>query len=374
VSFFQLFFLVSGCANAITQSSINNKGEFGILKKFLKVALAACMVAGMTSVAMAAENVQFSVQAQALVGQVNPGTKDGNGTSNPAYTDTIARNDFEFKFISGKMFAYGEIQTYYSGMTTTIDYTGSKIGYNFDNPGQFIEVGKIWIGAPFSYEFDGISTGSGDTWGYRSGWCCQSDWGIKYNMLLSPTMGIMAAYTTGNTMTGAADGTSIGASWWGIFGPLQARVGIDNETIQDEKTPDTEGYPGSFQYAGVMYAISDTMSVGLDLQIKTIDLGGYGGTAGETTTDTETAILFKADKLGPGNVRLQYATDNTTYSADSETKKERTYINLFYMIPVDKGVGIELAYLSKTETDTVAGTAGDAYGPTTIAGGFYARF
>ena len=345
-----------------------------MLKKLLKVALAACLAMGVSSVATAAENVQFSVQAQALMGQVNPGTKDAAGTSNPAYTDTIARNDFQFKFISGKMFAYGEIQTYYSGMTTTVNYTGTKIGYNMANPGQFIEIGKIWIGAPFAYEFDGVSTGAGDTWGYRSGWCCQSDWGIKYNMLLSPTMGIMAAYTTGNTMTGISDGTSIGVSWWGIFGPLQARVGIDNETAQDEKTPDTEGMPASFQYFGVMYAINDMMSVGFDYQIKTLDLGMYGGTAGETQTDNEMGILFKGKQLGPGDLHFQYATDNRTYSADADTKTESTYMNLFYKIPVDKGVGIEIVYLSKSTVDTVATVAGDAYGPTTFGGGFYARF
>jgi hypothetical protein len=220
----------------ITQSSINNKGEFGMLKKLLKVALAACLVAGMSSVTMAAENVQFSVQAQTLIGQVNPGTKDANGDDNPSYLDTVTRSDFEYKFISGKMFVYGELEQFYYNQTATLDLTAVKIGYNMANPGQFIEIGKIWIGSPFSYEFDGISTSSGSAvtgkqgWGMRSGWYSQSDWGIKYNMLLSPTMGLMAGYTTGTTMLGTGDGNSLGLAWWGIFGPLQARVGIDNET------------------------------------------------------------------------------------------------------------------------------------------------
>jgi hypothetical protein len=357
----------------ITQSSINNKGEFGMLKKFLKVALAACLVAGMSSVTMAAENVQFSVQAQALMGQVNPGTKSNGTDSDPAYLDTIVRQDFEFKFISGKMYAYGELEQFYFNKTATLDVTAAKIGYNMANPGQFIEIGKIWIGAPFSYEFDGVSTVAAP-WGYRSGWCCQSDWGIKYNMLLSPTMGLMAAYTTGNTMTGMPDGTSIGVSWWGIFGPLQARVGIDNETMQDKKTKDAESYPASFQYFGVMYAISDTMSAGIDYQMKSIDLGAYGLTAGETTNDVELALLFKAMQLGPGDLYFQYATDTTTLSADTESGSTTTYMNLFYKIPVDKGVGIEVMYLSKSTVAKVAGETGDAYGPTTFGGGFYARF
>ena len=347
-----------------------------MLKKLLKVALAACLAMGVSSVATAAENVQFSVQAQALMGQVNPGTKDAAGTSNPAYTDTIARNDFQFKFISGKMFAYGEIQTYYSGMTTTVNYTGTKIGYNMANPGQFIEIGKIWIGAPFAYEFDGVSTGAGDTWGYRSGWCCQSDWGIKYNMLLSPTMGIMAAYTTGNTMTGAADGTSIGVSWWGIFGPLSARVGIDNETTQAVTTKDAEAYPSSFQYFGVMYAINDMMSAGIDYQMKVVDQGAYYGAAqaGETTSDAELAILFKAKQLGPGDLAFHYATDSRTYSANSDNKAVTTYMNLFYKIPLAKGAGVEIQYLTSSMVETTAAGDGDPEGPTTIAGGFYARF
>jgi hypothetical protein len=354
-----------------------------MLKKFLKVALAACLVAGMTSVTMAAENVQFSVQAQALVGQVNPGTKDAAGDSNPAYLDSLTRNDFQFKFISGKMYAYGEIQTYYGGSfsaadnyrTTTIDYTGSLIGYNMANPGQFIEIGKIWIGAPFSYEFDGISTGAGPRWGYRSAWCCQSDYGIKYNMLLSPTMGIMAAYTTNTTMSGFGEGNSIGVSWWGIFGPLQARVGIDNETGKANQTKDAEAYPASFQYVGVMYAISDTMSAGFDYQMKSVDIGGYGLTAGETWNDTELALLFKAAKLGPGDLAFQYATDTRLFSYASDASTVTTYMNLFYKIPVDKGVGIEIQYLTSSTVETdAAGDAGDPYGPTTIAGGFYARF
>jgi hypothetical protein len=344
-----------------------------MLKKFLKVALAACLVAGMSSVTMAAENVQFSVQAQALMGQVNPGTKNAAGEDNPSYLDTTVRQDFEFKFISGKMFAYGELEQFYINKSATLDVTSAKIGYNFDNPGQFIEVGKVWIGAPFSYEFDGVSTVASH-WGYRSGWCCQSDWGIKYNMLLSPTMGLMAAYTTGNTMTGAADGTSLGVSWWGIFGPLQARVGIDNETAQDKQTKDAETYAASFQYFGVMYAISDTMSAGIDYQMKTVDVGMYGLAAGETHNDTELALLFKAKQLGPGDLHFQYATDTTKHSYDSDYDSTTTYMNLFYKIPVDKGVGIEVMYLNKSTTVKTAAGTGDPAGPTTIAGGFYARF
>jgi hypothetical protein len=382
VSFFICFFWLATVIQAVAQSSINNKGEFGMLKKFLKVALAACLVAGMASVTMAADDVKFSVQAQALMGQVSPGTKNAADEDNPAYLDTVARNDFQVKMTSGKMYSYIEIQSYYFSHQTTVDYTGTKIGYNFDNPGQFIEIGKIWIGAPFSYEFDGVSTHSGSSvagsgyggWGYRSGWCCQSDWGIKYNMLLSPTMGIMAAYTTGTTMYGVADGSSIGASWWGIFGPLQARVGIDNETAQDVTTKDAESYAGSFQYAGVMYAISDTMSVGLDLQIKSVDVGAYGLAAGETWNDNEMALLFKAMKLGPGNLYFQYATDTRTASYDSDYELKDVYTNLFYKIPVDKGVGIEVLYLAKSSTTKTAAGTSDPVGPTTIGGGFYARF
>lgn len=347
-----------------------------MLKNLLKVALAACLAMGVSSVATAAENVQFSVQAQALIGQVNPGTKDGAGDDNPAYLDTSNRNDFQFKFISGKMFAYGEYQMYRgSYQTTTFDTTGIKIGYNMANPGQFIEIGKIWIGAPFSYEFDGISTSAGAAWGYRSAWCCQSDYGIKYNMLLSPTMGIMAAYTTATTMYGAGDGTSIGFSWWGIFGPLSARVGIDNETAKADTVKDSEGYPGSFQYFGVMYAINDMMSAGIDYQMKRVDIGGYGLTAGDTWDDTELAILFKAEQLGPGDLAFQYATDTRLYSAAADMKDVTTYMNLFYKIPLAKGAGVGIQYLSASTVNTdAAGEAGDAAGPTTIAGGFYARF
>lgn len=348
-----------------------------MLKKLLKVALAACLAMGVSSVASAAENVQFSVQAQALIGQVNPGTKDGAGDDNPAYLDSHARNDFQFKFISGKMYAYGEIQTYYGGsqyQTSRVDYTGSKIGYNMANPGQFIEIGKIWIGAPFSYEFDGVSTAASDSWGYRSAWCCQSDWGIKYNMLLSPTMGIMAAYTTGTTMSGFGDGNSIGVSWWAIFGPLQARVGIDNETGKADTVKDAESFPASFQYFGVMYAINDMMSVGIDYQMKSVDIGGYGLTAGDTWDDTELAILFKAKQLGPGDLNFQYATDTRTQSADADAKTASTYMNLFYKIPLAKGAGVEIAYLTKSTVVSTAAGDGDPEGPTTLAGGFYAKF
>jgi hypothetical protein len=289
--------------------------------------------------------------------------------------DTTVRQDFEFKFISGKMYAYGELEQYYMDKVATLDVTSAKIGYNFDNPGQFIEIGKIWIGAPFSYEFDGVSTHSGSAgWGYRSGWCCQSDWGLKYNMLLSPTMGIMAGYTTGNTMTGAADGNSLGVSWWGVFGPLQVRAGIDNETAQDKQTKDAETYAASFQYAGVMFSFADTMSVGLDYQMKTVDVGMYGYPAGETWNDTEIALLFKAMQLGPGGLYVQYATDTRTASYDSDYELKDVYTNVFYKIPVDKGVGIEILYLSKSSTTKTAAGTSDATGPTTVGGGFYARF
>jgi hypothetical protein len=363
----------------ITQSSINNKGEFGMLKKLLKVALAACLVAGMSSVTMAAENVQFSVQAQTLIGQVNPGTKDANGDDNPSYLDTVTRSDFEYKFISGKMFVYGELEQFYYNQTATLDLTAVKIGYNMANPGQFIEIGKIWIGSPFSYEFDGISTSSGSAvtgkqgWGMRSGWYSQSDWGIKYNMLLSPTMGLMAGYTTGTTMLGAGDGSSLGLAWWGIFGPLQARVGIDNET-RLARTAGAEAYTGSFNYFGVKYGISDTMSISLDYLMSGVAAEIWAGPAGEKFNEAQIAIVFIGQKLGPGDLKFQYATDTDTRSWDDDYKSVATYTNLAYMIPVDKGVGIEIVYLSKKTVVTTAAGDGDATGPVTIGGGFYGRF
>lgn len=345
-----------------------------MLKKFLKVALAACLVAGMSSVTMAAENVQFTVQAQTLMGQVNPGTKDAAGKDNPSYLDTVTRSDFEYKFISGKMFVYGELEQFYYNQTATLDLTAVKIGYNMANPGQFIEIGKIWIGAPFSYEFDGISTSSGSGgWGMRSGWYSQSDWGIKYNMLLSPTMGLMAGYTTGTTMLGAGDGNSLGLAWWGIFGPLQARVGIDNET-RLARTVDAEAYAGSFNYFGVKYAISDTMSISLDYLMGSVAAEAWAGPAGEKYTESQIAIVFNGMNLGPGNLHFQYATDTDLRSWDDDYKSVATYTNLAYKIPVDKGVGIEIVYLTKKTVVTTAAGDGDATGPTTIGGGFYGRF
>jgi len=345
-----------------------------MLKKLFGAALAAILIAGMSSVTMAAENVSFSVQAQTLIGQVNPGTKDANGDDNPAYLDTNTRSDFEYKFTSGKMFVYGELEQYYLNQTATLDLTAVKIGYNMANPGQFIEIGKIWIGAPFSYEFDGISTSSGSGgWGMRSGWYSQSDWGIKYNQLLSPTMGFMAAYTTGTTMLGVGDGSSIGGAWWGIFGPLQARVGIDNET-RKAKTAGADAYTGSFNYVGVKYGISDSMSVSLDYLMGSVAAEIWAGPAGEKFNETQIAIVFNAMMLGPGNLHFQYATDTDTWSWDDDYKSVATYTNLAYKIPVDKGIGIEIVYLSKKTAVTTAAGTGDATGPVTFGGGFYGRF
>jgi len=343
-----------------------------MLKKFLKVALAACLVAGMSSAAMAAENVQFSVQAEALMGQFNPGTKTGDD-SDPAYLDTIGRADFQFKLISGKMYVYGEDSQRYTNQNAYLDSPMVRIGYNMANPGQFIEIGKVWIGAPFSYNFAGTTT-QATGWGMRSGWHSQSDWGIKYNMLLSPTMGIMAAYTTGNTMTGMPEGTSLGAAWWGVFGPLQARVGIDNETAQDVTTKDAEAYAASANYFGVKYAISDTMSVSFDYLMSSADKGAYGLTAGETFNGAEMAIVFIGKQLGPGDLYFQYASDADTDSADSDYLTTTVYTNLFYKIPLAKGAGVEVVYLQKSATVKTAAGTGDPSGPTTIGGGFYAVF
>jgi hypothetical protein len=207
----------------------------------------------------------------------------------------------------------------------------------------------------------------------RSGWYSQSDWGIKYNMLLSPTMGLMAGYTTGTTMLGAGDGNSLGLAWWGIFGPLQARVGIDNET-RLARTVDAEAYAGSFNYFGVKYAISDTMSISLDYLMGSVAAEAWAGPAGEKYTESQIAIVFNGMNLGPGNLHFQYATDTDLRSWDDDYKSVATYTNLAYKIPVDKGVGIEIVYLTKKTVVTTAAGDGDATGPTTIGGGFYGRF
>ena len=346
-----------------------------MLKKLVGAALAAILVVGMSSVTMAAENVKFSVQSQALIANYTPGTKDATtGKDNPSYLDMIERTDFEFKFIQGKMYVYGEISQQYTNQNATWDAPWGRIGLNLA-PGMFIEIGKVWVGAPFSFEFDGVTT-KASGWGYRSGWCCQSDHGLKFNMVFMPTMGIMAAYTVGNTMTGAAEGTSIGVSWWAVFGPIQARVGYDSETAQDVTAVDSKGYGATYMYAGVKASFGP-MAVSFDLltQSRAAEIY-YGATrSGKFDNSLEYALVFSGKQLGPMDFGVQYAVDTDTKSEDSKGSTVNTYINGYVKFPISKQAGVEALYLSKkTVVTDSTGSAGDATGPSAIGGGFYARF
>jgi hypothetical protein len=116
------------------------------------------------------------------------------------------------------------------------------------------------------------------------------------------------------------------------------------------------------------------MSISLDYLMSGVAAEIWGGPAGEKNNEAQIAIVFIGQKLGPGDLKFQYATDTDTRSWDDDYKSVATYTNLAYMIPVDKGVGIEIVYLSKKTVVTTAAGDGDATGPVTIGGGFYGRF
>jgi hypothetical protein len=354
----------------------------------------------MSSVTMAAENVQFSVQPESLFAQVNPGykitrTSDGKEIAMPSYFDSVARADFEFKFTDDKIYVYGEWSQRYAGGAAYTDAPWARIGYNL-SPIQFIEIGNVWIGAPFAYEFNGIRTQT-TSWGLEHAWCCGSaNGGIKYNHYLGANGNLMVAYYNVDTVIGGP-GTSIDAAYSVDFGPVGLRLGYDSASglAQPTKadTTDPEAIASSRQYVGVKYKISDTMSVSLDLIMTSVNAANYaalGGSKDDTMSQTKMPIVFKMDGLGPGNLKFLYSTITQTGYASGPTniywgtvpwvkdhKYTQTNMNLFYQIPLSKKGGVEFLYLDQKANveDKNGNKAVDsAVGPTAIGGGFYARF
>jgi hypothetical protein len=351
---------------------------------------------------MAAENVQFSVQAEALIGQVNPGYKitrasDGKEIAMPAYLDSVSRADFEFKFVQDKMYVYGEwSQRYSRQLGSYTDTPFARIGYNL-SPIQFIEIGSVWIGAPYAYEVDGTST-QPYYWGMEANWCCASTQGIKYNHYLGEMGNLMVGYFTLDDILGGP-GTAFNVAWSGSFGPLGVQFGYDSATslAQPATTDlkDPESLSNTRQYVGVQYKISDAMSVSLNLiMVEVNSLAAYtaalGGLKDEKQSSTTMPIVFKMNDLGPGNLTFMYTTITQTGYASSPTnaywgavpwvkdhKFTQTSMNLFYKIPITKQAGVEVVYLDRkfNVEDKDGNKALDsAAGPTTIGGGFYARF
>lgn len=355
-----------------------------MLKKFLKAAMTACLVAGMSVTAWAATDINWKFSGEAAIGQFNPGTKDANDKSNPSYLDSAARMDIEATVKNGPMYVYWYESQRYNNQNRHLDVPVVRLGYNM-GPGQFIEIGSVWTGAPFSYHFHG-GKHQFSSWGQFVGWCCSSNYGIKYNMLLSPTMGLMAGlYTDHNAYSyttyygdPSSEGQSIGLAFWAVFGPLQLRLGYDGATAQ-QPVVDAEGYGSTQQYLGVKYAISDTMSVALDYITRAINtdpllVAAYGMSTGNVWTRTEMPLMFTAKGLGPGDLYFLYGTESDTYSWAEKDNKATTYTNLFYKIPMAKGAGFQLLYLAKSTVETVNDVAGDAAGPSAMGGGFYGTF
>jgi len=307
-----------------------------MLKKFLKAALTACLVAGMSTAAMAwapigTTGLMFGASTSASFGQYTSGIKDET-----SYLTGLQESHFSFYATKGQWSAWGDIEyddhpqmhtsttsaakTSCSGTDSTggaiscavvvgkeVDAVNGYVNYAV-SPQLSIRLGNIHHLAGLHYSNDGEMIGykAGHAgWNY-SGYTEAPGLGVYYT--ISPEMKLQVSLYTqyAAEMTGRGEGSATALDFDGKAGAIMYHVGYLTETKADHTVKGYSSGSNTFTNLGVKVPFG-AMYVVFDYATAVLSYGSL--THEEKVADM--GLQFGMKGIGPGELIVTYATQTT---------------------------------------------------------------
>jgi hypothetical protein len=380
-----------------------------MLKKIMKAALAASLVFSMSSFAYAEDGVSIGGSFKEYFGQYNAGTAEsaakaavaavpGNaGTAavpaKKAYTAhfaTIGEANLMLKGTSGKMSVYHEMEandkygtaTDYNNTQTRLSYTSGfgllTLG-NVTNIMTIPFVSSAWktSNIPNSTMTMLSTAGYSESEGFDIQIPLEGLGGLQFT--LYPIHANAAAATVNAVaqgLGGTAQTDTQGLSWQLGANLKISGLGVRAGYATAATANPTETVGSTYKAmettnmrVGVMYPISDTLSVAFDYASAEVKNEVWSTTATKWTT---MALGATVKAMGPGTLVVAYDTDEMK---GTQKWYDQTTTSINYDIPVAKGAGIQVGYITNTQkydTKTVPGAK--AVTVSFAGAGFYAAF
>jgi hypothetical protein len=360
-----------------------------MLRNLMGSAFVAIAAIGLAMPAMAEPEMKVGVNAGMYMGQLDLGKTLGTADALPPFIDYAGELQINFSGTNGPFKAEVDVRTrtdftnvtdgdmsdgswnynkvnYYEAPNATVSYTKDQATF---------KLGSVVIGAPFSYGSGmKLLSGTRSRWPQAANWCCSAANGFGVDYFLQPPskdgfMMIQGGLYTSDTIT-SQTGQSMDAAFKGKFGPVEARVIYNTATYDDIMTTDAEGWNSTRTMVSARYTIMKGMMVSLDVMNR------KRATSKDDSTDLmSTPLQFTMGNLGPGGLIFTYTPSTTTKTDATKYKQEETAMDLVYDIPLIRGSGLQLLYLtSTTKTTNARGVEGDPLSKSFMGGGMYTRF
>lgn len=314
-----------------------------MLKKILKTALAAGMIVGMASTAMADAKVTGSVKA--YFGQYNAGS-DGY----TAHYASVNEANINFKASKGSLTGFAQLEARQDGS----ELNDSQRWVQWKKDALSVRIGSIsnGYGKGFAVVAGTKTSGLASVGMYKGLTGYLENDGLHVGYAISKHM------KAGLTLVGSDAGSGMALGFMGHFGAIGVKANSVSYTADDAADATDDTVATATTGIGVKYN-AGAFSVSVDSVSK--DVGG-----GATKT-SDLGIQARV-KAGPGTAIITIGTEETTVGSADPSKKAST--NVVYDVPVEKGAGMQFLYLSQANT----ASGGDAVTKSYMGAGFYAGF
>mgnify|MGYP003574157206 CR=1 FL=1 len=338
-----------------------------ILKKMLKAALAASLVLGMSSIAMAADGMNVSGRVQSHWGQYSAGT-DGY----KAWFKNTTQGHVNWRASSGPMSYFMQLEieddnntkseisvtdTSSDGTKNVTKYAVpgfSKSNLNNAQAAATYKTGdlSVTIGTTSNWQSCGYTqdagmgnTKSAQTWVMCDLYKEQDGLAVNYNIAALKGYAKLALFgSDDNAVTSVVLGGK-------PMDMLSFFVNQTSETPTDAATGDT-GETKSTLMLGVKATFGGNMWAAFDNSTITTP----SATGGDDWTRARLGLQFGMKGAGPGTIVFTYGTRQ---DVQGDTLSEDAVTNLVYIVDVAKGAQVRGFYTAKGTTPYAAGTAGD---------------
>jgi len=338
-----------------------------MLKKIMKAALAACLVVGMSTYAMA--EVKFSGNVASYFGQYDSGVEDYTAhflNKNESHINASATagsitgfiqyevRDASYTVNAGGADSSGDALT---GVEHQAVVRNSKRYAKWSGGAIGVTIGTISGGG---CTMSSVPLATSATWFVGHGACptyFEQD-GIDVSLAIPALKGAVEFAIAPKTLGGSTTGQKMGVSLKGSAGPAAFQAHYTSITTDDYSDPDDE-------------AVTDTqMLLGASIPFGKMGVAfDYGSSTPDSKANyTHIGLKFSMKELGPGNFAFVYATE--PHDTDGTATYTMSDLDLVYSIPAGKGSSMDFFYLSKTNTPE----EGDGWTRTYIGGGFAIGF
>jgi len=330
-----------------------------MLKKLLKAALTACIVAGMSTAAMAwvpvgDSGMLLQLDTSGTYGQYNSGVEDTAGYFKAKSETNISWLAMKAPWTVWADIEFDDNDTMKNPRAADtdpatkglkdMDAVASYVKYAI-SPALYVKIGSIHhlAGLQYALGFGMVTKTTGHEGWDHSGY--SESPGLEFGYQVSPDLLIsFAQYAQGAiAMTGQFEGTAMGIQAMGKAGDIGYKFGYISETTADYDNKDHEGLSNSCMNLGVKIPFGN-MWASVDYSTFTNNTW-YGADTAFVTTDMAFQLGMK--KMGPGDLRIGYAMIADTLGGDPASAEAD--LGLAYNIPAGPGF-MQIQYTTKTTT------------------------